>query len=126
MGADELFEDLARGAVGRLVHDSHVGLHEIAAVQDGQAARPQLIERVLERQIDESGGERRRRRSKQRHNRGNPRLALHLISIVPSGSCSYCKSVVASIAWSASYGCSPRTDPCRIVVVALRSIAGFA
>ena len=106
VGYDELFEDLARGAPGRLAHDSHVRLDEIAAVQDRQAARLQFIERLLEGEIGKSGRERRRRRSEQRQNRSNARRTLHLISIVPSDSTSCRRSVVASMTSSASNGFS--------------------
>jgi hypothetical protein len=106
VGYDEFFEDLARGPPRRLAHDSHVRLDQIAAVQDRQAARLQFIERLLEREIGESGGERGCGRSEQRQNRSYARLAPHLISIVPSDSTSCRRSVVASMTSSASNGFS--------------------
>ena len=122
----DLLEQRAGGLRAWRLNDAHLRLHQIAAVKDGQAACLQLIERLLERSTREFVGERDRCRIQQRQCDGGIRCVAHLIMMVPSGRTSCRRSVVASMTASASSGSRLRIEPCRMVVVALRSIAGVA
>src|SRR5687767_4815487 len=93
----DLFEHRAGRVCSGFPHDAHVRFDEVAAVEDRQAARLELVEHLLQRLAGEFRGERNRRRCQQRYRSRDVRQSLHWIMIVPSASTSWRRSVVANM-----------------------------